>query len=238
METEFWHNAWQGGKTGWQQRRVNTRLQRHWPELQATKTLADQSGVGSLLVPMCGDSPDLIWLADQSPESRVVGCELSELAVLEFFETNQLKRTSRRLSDEHTVYQASNISILCGDYFSLSPTTFEQAGLPQPVAAYDRAAQVAMPGSMRRAYAKKYAQLLPGTAQILMLTLSYDQEKMKGPPFSVSDAEIEDLYSSHFDITVLAQSSGPDILGNLSEKGLDTCSESVFCLTRKLTPWN
>lgn len=229
MENEFWHNAWQEGRTGWKQRRTNTRLERHWPSLRLD---ADASTSSSVLVPMCGNSPDLLWLAQEST-SVVVGCELSELAVIDFFDSNNLNAETRLLDTGHKTYQCNNICIVCGDYFSLSPTTFESAGLPLPTAAYDRAAQVAMPQSMRAAYAAKYAHLLPPAAQVLMITVHYDQKKMNGPPFSVSDDEIQALYSEQFDISALARSSGPDILGNLADRGLDTAAETVFVLTKK-----
>ena len=55
---------------------------------------------------------------------------------------------------------------------------------------------------------------------------------MNGPPFSVSNAEVESLYSTHFEINKIADSQGPDIVGNLADRGLLDAAESVFVLTR------
>ena len=55
---------------------------------------------------------------------------------------------------------------------------------------------------------------------------------MKGPPFSVQDDEVENLFKVAFNIERIGSSAGPEIVGNLSERGLDTASESVFLLTR------
>ena len=109
----------------------------------------------------------------------------------------------------------------------------QAADLPfAPVAVYDRASLIALPPEMRQRYAAKLAELLSAGSKILLITLAYDQEQMKGPPFSVPDDEVEQLYKEAFSIERLGSSAGPDIVGNLSDRGLKTASESVFLLTR------
>lgn len=58
MEPEFWHKRWSSNQIGFHLPEVNPYLQRFWPQLG----LAQGSRV---LVPLCGKSLDLLWLADQ-----------------------------------------------------------------------------------------------------------------------------------------------------------------------------
>jgi hypothetical protein len=55
---------------------------------------------------------------------------------------------------------------------------------------------------------------------------------MEGPPFSVPDDNVRALLGKHFDITELAHYSGPERLGNLADRGLETLDERVYLLTR------
>ena len=68
--TEDWLGRWDQGRIGWHEAAGNEGLKSHWPELP------DGS---SVLVPLCGKAPDLLWLAKRG--HVVVGVELSDIAV-------------------------------------------------------------------------------------------------------------------------------------------------------------
>ena len=72
MNNEPWLERWQIGRTGWHEPSGNRNLRAHW----------SWSGK-RVLVPMCGKTPDLLWLEELGNE--VVGVELSEIAVVAFF---------------------------------------------------------------------------------------------------------------------------------------------------------
>lgn len=248
MQAEFWLEKWDQPKQGWIQQKVNSRLIRYWPSLGLDTAAA-------VLVPLCGDSIDLDWLV--AAGHQVCGAELSQSAIaawgqrhglaLEFEGQNdslslctvaghqsgpyvQLDSTqSRTLDDSHARADQVAPQFLCGDFLKL-----QASDLPfVPKAVYDRAALIALPPQMRQLYAAKLEELLPADSRILLITLAYDQQKMKGPPFSVQDDEVESLFSPGFTIEQLGSSGGQEIVGNLSERGLDTASESVFLMTRK-----
>ena len=86
---------------------------------------------------------------------------------------------------------------------------------------------------MRERYATMLAQrLAPGT-RVLLITLTYDQSEMDGPPFSVPDGEIRSLFADSFEID---EKSTKDVLsGNdgLRKRGVTSLTESVYLLTRK-----
>src|SRR4051812_45851877 len=143
MESDFWRTAWREGRTGFHLGSVNPHLLAHQQVLRGTR----------VFVPMCGKSHDLAFLAQRG--RQVVGVELSELAVTQFFEEQQLT-PSVHSEGELTRYEAGAITIFCGDLFAL---TAEQLGHVE--AFYDRAALVALPAELRRRYVAHLSTLLP-----------------------------------------------------------------------------
>jgi thiopurine S-methyltransferase len=172
-----WLCRWENGHTGWHQVNGNTALRKFWPRL----------ALGSrVLVPLCGKSPDLLWLAQQG--LVVTGVELSEIAVRDFFDESGIQFEINKTGELmwfQSLEQA--ITIVCADYFQFSDQAFD--------ALYDRASLVALPPQIRPAYIQHTKSLLkPGAAQLL-LTLEYDQSKADGPPFSVEPEEVESYWA-------------------------------------------
>ena len=82
MQPEFWHKKWASNQIGFHLPEVNPYLQRHWPELRSRQT-------ARVLVPLCGKSLDLAWLAGRG--HQVLGVELSEKAIEDFFSEHQIE---------------------------------------------------------------------------------------------------------------------------------------------------
>ncbi|WP_449431736.1 thiopurine S-methyltransferase [Pseudomonas putida] len=173
MEPAFWQKRWADNQIGFHQAQVNPYLQAHWP------TLAPASRV---LVPLCGKSLDMAWLAGQG--YRVLGVELSRRAVEDFFAEHGLQaQVSQQGAFE--VWRSAQVEIWCGDFFAL-----RAEDLADCVALYDRAALIALPAQMRTAYLQLLTRLLPAGCQGLLVTLEYDQALVEGPPFSVAEVEV------------------------------------------------
>lgn len=194
MEPEHWHRVWSDNQLGFHQPAGNPMLQRWFPEL----ALATGSRV---LVPLCGKTPDLAWLAAQGFE--VVGAELSEVAVRDFFAERDVDPTISNMRGI-TKYAVDGVEILVGDLFEVD------AEMVGPVdAVYDRAALVALPADMRTAYAK-HLLAISGHAPQLLVTFEYDQEMMAGPPFSVGVDEVARLYARAYRRKRLGEEPVPD----------------------------
>lgn len=101
MEADFWIRRWEAGEIGFHQAQGNDLLARHWALLR----LAPGSRV---FVPLCGKSVDMAWLAGQG--HRVIGSELSPLAVAEFFRTHGLD-PAVRAQDGFEIHDAGGIEI-------------------------------------------------------------------------------------------------------------------------------
>lgn len=216
LEADFWNDRWENNVIGFHLNEVNPYLKANWSALN----LAEGSRV---FVPLCGKSVDLVWLAQQG--HQVVGIELSQLAIEAFFSENNLT-AERQQMGALELWQSKNISLFCGDFFEL---TVEILGRVDAV--YDRASLIALPLAMRQDYAAKMTELTQ-LAPKLLVTLEYDQSKMDGPPFSVSENEIRELYQANYHIKQL---SAQDVLGNnekFRQKGLNYMNECIYQLEK------
>ena len=175
MEPAFWQKRWADNQIGFHQAQVNPYLQQYWPTLQ----LAPGSRV---LVPLCGKSLDLAWLAGQG--YRVLGVELSRRAVEGFFREHGLEAEVRQ-QGAFEVWRSGDVALWCGDFFALRA---EDVG--DCVGLYDRAAVIALPLQMRARYMQALSAVLPASCRGLVVTLDYDQSLLAGPPFSVGDEEL------------------------------------------------
>ena len=48
-----------------------------------------------------------------------------------------------------------------------------------------------------------------------------------------SNTEVHQLFEDTFSIELISHTSGPDIVGNLADRGLDTLTEKVYVMKRK-----
>lgn len=184
MDADFWLQRWQQKRIGFHQDQYNTSLTKHWPQLSLCGN--------TVFVPLCGKSVDMLYLAEQGYE--VIGIELSEIAVQEFFAEQQLQPKISNDGDLK-LYRHGPFSIYCGDIFCLQDRHLQECN-----AVYDRASLIALPPAMRDRYADLLAAILPEHCQVLLITLEYDQEKLPGPPFSVIHDEVQRLFSEAWSI--------------------------------------
>lgn len=203
-----WLERWQEGRTGWHEAHGNAGLRKHWAA----------SG-RRVLVPLCGKSQDMLWLEEQGNE--VVGVELSEIAADAFFEENGI-RYSRRQSaagGDYRVADDRRVSIFCGDYFSFNDGPFD--------ACYDRGALVALSPDLRDDYVAHTRSLLRPDAEVLVVTVEYDQSIAAGPPFSLSQQDMRRLWPG------LQRVDAYDDIANgppkFREAGLREMLEAVWC---------
>jgi thiopurine S-methyltransferase len=218
VDESFWQARWARDQIGFHLDRVNPYLQRHCSALEL------QPGA-QVLVPLCGKSLDLVWLAGQG--YRVLGVELAQKAVEDFFAEHGL---SAEISQEGVfkVFRAGAVELWCGDFFAL---TAEQLGDCQGF--YDRAALIALPGEMRKRYVAHLQAILPPACRGLLITLDYRQSQMDGPPFAVKDGEVHELFGAGWQVETLERL---DVLqGNWKfiKHNLQALDEVVYRLVKR-----
>lgn len=180
MEANFWHDMWKQEFQGFHQAEINDFLLAHWQKLELT-------GTEKILVPLCGKSLDMVWLAKQG--HKILGIELSQKALDAFVDENKIPAKPVD-NDRFAGYELEQMTLLCGDFFQLTASDCAEVK-----AVYDRAAIVALPSEMRKAYAAHLLAILPKGTQLLMVIMDYDQTLMSGPPFAVSETEVRELFS-------------------------------------------
>ncbi|HHK8519247.1 TPA: thiopurine S-methyltransferase [Vibrio parahaemolyticus] len=211
-DQEFWHSKWASNQIGFHLEDVNPLLPACWHH-------ANPKREDKVLVPLCGKSEDLVWLATK--HDSVEGVELSQIAVRSFFAEHFYTPTVTPISGMHELYQFDELSIYTGDFYT--------APVSQADIVYDRAALVALPQDMREEYVARLKLLLNPGGRILLVTLNYPQEEMAGPPFSVPLEEIQQLFAG-YKVTCLNVDQADEHHPKIAKKGLSRFSEEVYLI--------
>ncbi len=209
MDESFWLPRWESNNIAFHQSEANPLLINYLKELSLAK--------GSrVFLPLCGKTLDISWLLSNG--YRVAGAELSETAIEQLFIELGLEPKILEVG-EVKLYSARNIDIFVGNIFHLSDKMIGSVN-----AIYDRAALVALPEEMRNQYATHLMEITIKAPQLL-ICYEYDQALMEGPPFSISNVEINQHYSDSYDLTLIL---GSNVSGGL--KGKYVAKENVWLL--------
>ena len=148
MHPDFWQQRWADNQIGFHQSAPTPLLLKHWSSLEVPAG-------ATVFVPLAGKSLDMAWLASQG--HRVLGVELSQLAIDQFFAEHGLAPDveATRYGVHH---RAGGIERIRGDAFGLDAGLLAACG-----AVFDRAALIALPPGLRARYAAElYARLPAG----------------------------------------------------------------------------
>lgn len=177
MNKEFWLNKWKENDIRFHQSKYHPQLEK----------FGERFHEGTILVPLCGKTLDMLYLAAHGHE--VIGVELSPIACQDFFVENGLAFTSTETQD-FILYESEGLQIWCGDYFKLPQSIWNKV-----TGIYDRAALVALPPEMRKAYSSEiFKRMGEREVEILLISFEYPQDLTIGPPHSVDLEEIKMLY--------------------------------------------
>ena len=196
----FWNERWLNNQIGFHQSAVHESL---------VEFIDCFKGHKKVLVPLCGKSLDMLFLREHG--LHVYGVEFSEVAIIDFIEENNLKMSQRRVG-EFTVYSGENIDIYQGDFFLLPSSFFSEI-----TACYDRASMVAFNRDERIKYAHVLCELALDLKTLLAPIFNCGEVET-GPPYSVVEQEIRDLYGNFFELTKLKTKSFP-LRDALKERG-------------------
>ena len=185
----------------------------------------------SILVTLCGNSPDLPWLCEQG--HTVVGCEISERAVKQLFENKVLGGAipfEVTQENDVKVYSATDgkkLKVYVGDFFgSLSPDltgTFD--------CIWDSHGIVSIPVPLHAPFAEKVVKFLKPGGQMLFSTVDYDITMLKsGPaPCPIPTTRLKELFPD-FEVELLDE---PE-MDPADMDGLDRWTNPFHLLTYKM----
>jgi thiopurine S-methyltransferase len=192
---EFWRNYWANGLSPWHLNEAN----------RALVGFASQAfeGPAKILVPLCGKSLDLKWLYDCG--HHVVGIEFAEEAILQFFTEQSMDYTSSPFGENGTLYQNSDkrLTLIRHNFFTLNDPslngTFDYV--------WDRASLIAVKPEHRVLYSETIKRMVRPQFRYMIQVLEYDQDKVMGPPFSITLQDMDQLYGDFASISNLVSSS-------------------------------
>ena len=215
-DRDGWVARWRESRIQFHVNKVNPILARYVDRLLP-------EGFGRVLAPLCGKSLDLGWLVEQGHE--VVGVELVEKAVEDLFNGIGGSPTISP-QGEFQSWQSNGLEVLVGDFFELDANVSGKFD-----AIWDRAAFVALRPSDRDRYAPHLQGFLRPNSRILLATISYDESKMGGPPFSVSANEVHRRFGISLSVEKLEQSINTDPNQCFTENGIDRVLEEVWLIS-------
>ncbi|XP_036827197.1 probable thiopurine S-methyltransferase isoform X2 [Oncorhynchus mykiss] len=192
-----WEERWREDQTGWHRPHVNKML-----ESNIEKVLDGRKGV-KFFFPLCGKALDMKWLADMG--HSVVGVEIAEKAIKQFFEESNMTYSEETVSalPGAKVYKSSerNISLYQCDLYNFSR------------------------------YAALITSLMDKDCRYLLDTLLYNPEVYKGPPFFVPDEQVQSLFGKSCDIELLQSLDA--LTDREKARGMDFFTEKVHLITLK-----
>jgi thiopurine S-methyltransferase len=189
VKMDYWLGKWASNQISFHQIQENPCLLQYWAKLSPQPD-------DTVLVPLCGKSEDLVWLASRHQE--VYGVEVSEIAVRDFFAGHFYTPLVTRVNSSHELYQFDELNLYRGDIYT--------APLPEIDLVYDRAALAVIPPPERQQYAERLLSLLSAGGRILLITADHTQSDEAEMIFSVQKDEIERLFH-HCKVTCLSEST-------------------------------
>ncbi|MCP1212770.1 thiopurine S-methyltransferase [Acetobacter okinawensis] len=185
MDAQFWLAKWKRNEIGFHALHAHPTMVAYF-----SGPCAPQGAC--VFVPLCGKSLDIHWLLKSN--YRVIGVELSRLAVEQLFAELDIHPAISCLPSGVVVFEGPNIRIFVADIFSLTPDMLGSVDI-----VYDRAALVALPPQMAALYAHHLTYLTKSADQLLVC-VEYDQERLSGPPFAVMAQDVERYYAQDYTI--------------------------------------
>ena len=213
-----WEERWRNGKTGWHRNEVNANLIQFINEIEPINN-------SKILIPLCGKSLDVGWLADQG--ATVVGVDLVLKPLKDFFNERESNPT-QTFTQGLTKLSDGQITMVHSDIFEFNS---EIEGTFDVI--YDRAAMVALPPQLREKYVEHCSNLLKPNGQIFLITYDAPKADDQGPPYPVREGTVEHLFSQFHDVKLLNKfttSSEED--PRLKLKNLEWAQTNVWNITK------
>ena len=212
-----WLHFWENNETNWHSDTITQELVEYFE-------LFELEPRDKVFVPLCGKSLDMIYIMNQG--FSVVGVEISEIGVRQFFSENNLAYKITKV-DDFDLYSTENLEIYCGDFFALT-----SKHLNNVKSVFDRKSLIALEPEVRQKYVKHLNDIISLGARILLVTLQYPQYQMSGPPFSVDKSEVESLFSMTFESRELRSFNDIENESKLERTGVDFINNAAYCLRK------
>lgn len=213
-EMKGWMDMWEGKNFPWHLSFVHQAIDKH-----AQILMTSPQAKNKIFVPLCGKTVDIKFLADLGNE--VVGVEVSEIAVKDFFKEHNIDYTSEDVPAVKGKLFRSNdhkhkIKLYCCDLFLFSSEI--ESGFS---GIWDRGSYQAMLISDRERYTRVMKTLVhPGIGYLMEMP---DRDLEKGPPYCVPVDVVEKEFGPGCSVVKLMEvtKNPPDFLTLPGMKGVN-----------------
>ncbi len=188
MDHSYWEGEWRAGRLPWHGTAVHRDLVDFGPNFL-------QGGAHRILVPLCGKTLDLAWLAARGHD--VYGIEFVSEAITTVFEEAGLEPVEEQVGPYRS-WRSGTLTLIQADFFEMDSTV-----LGPMDRLWDRGGLVNVDPGRRAAYVQRLRSFARAGAQAMVNVFSYDQTGFDGPPFSVPDTDFKALFASMRGIKLL-----------------------------------
>jgi len=189
LTLDYWVKRWDEKDTPWDDEEVNPDLIKVQDEMLFKENCR-------ILFPLCGKTVDMKYLSDKN--HSIVGIEFVSQSVIDFFKQHNI--TYQKTSDDVIdVYRgiSSDVTIYCGDIFRVNGEILGKFD-----AIWDRGSFIAINPSDRQKYARLMRSLMTSQTRYYLQAVCYDQSQHRGPPFSVTDDHMKEVFGEDFEIQI------------------------------------
>lgn len=230
MKASFWHKCWERNSLGFHQEQVHPFLSQYLLPLMNKQDR-------HVFVPLCGKSLDMFWLAQHM---KVSGSELSDIACRDFFVDANIDAQTRLYQESDaaepfTQFFFDNITLWQGDFFKLDTKALTLDDAAPINWIYDRAALIALPLEMRQAYIDHLISFIGAETKLFLISIEFPPAEMSGPPFSLTEKEVSELFLSAdkgCQIDCLAKRDIPDKRFGQRQFDVSYLRESLYIITK------
>ena len=195
-----WEDRWSTGRTQWHKTEVHASLQKYCDEYLIDGIIG---GGGRILVPLCGKTVDMVYLARKRVISEVVGIDAVPKAVEEFMQEQAnegLDFKEPETMKGYTKRKGESLTLITGDFFDISLDVINGDASNTLLfdGVWDRGSLVAIDPSLREQYINKIGEFMikPNGKYLLSTFLRPNNDTTTGPPFSIDETEVRRLFGS------------------------------------------
>lgn len=222
MTNQDWLDEWEKSEQ-WEHSVVDQFL------IKYINKLTEGNKQSNILVPLCGTSVDLKWLAEQG--YKVVGVELSPVALKKFLTDHQLEHKVTTTNNGATIYEAfeGNLKLVVSDFFLFSKDAFGTFDCIWDLNAFDPINK----GDKQR-YADQCHSLLKPNGHILLGNYIFDDHFCGELPVTMDTLQM--IYGGNFTVEHLELTDITNLLIDGfkdDEWKPNKIEETIFFMTRK-----
>mmetsp|Transcript_19749 Transcript_19749/g.30010 ORF Transcript_19749/g.30010 Transcript_19749/m.30010 type:complete len:384 (+) Transcript_19749:607-1758(+) len=212
----------------WQNRWINGRITFHMTDVNyiliKRESLLELKANSRMLIPLCGKTVDLAYLAGKC---NVVGVDAVEIALKQFISEHKAQVIEFKNGNYTISLNGHILQYVVGDWFSFDRGQFD--------AAFDRGALVAINPEDRPAYVQVLIRSLSPGAKLLLVATEHSPFKdgRLGPPFNLTKDQVHILFENFFSIQAIETEDRFHIDSNWKERGCSYFFESTYLLTRR-----